>query len=52
MNHTSHNTFTAAMATIEELYAQGFTSFKLYKSDTFWWVGLSNVCVNDWGEKL
>lgn len=36
--NTSHNTFIAAMATIEELYAEGFTSFKLYRQDMKWWV--------------
>lgn len=43
MNHTNHNTFTAAIATIEELYAHGFTSFKLYRQDMQWYVEGSKV---------
>jgi len=41
--NSSHNTFTAAMSTIEELYAEGFTSFKLYRQDMQWWVEWSKV---------
>lgn len=47
---SQHTTLNAALSAIQSLQLQGFTSFKLYKSDTLWWVGLSNVCVNDRGD--
>lgn len=34
--NTTHNSIQDAIAEIEMLYKEGFTSFKLYKENTFW----------------
>lgn len=41
MNHTTYITLNAALQTIENLISQGFSSFKLYRSEMVW-----NVIVN------
>lgn len=42
MNHTKCDTLNAALSTIEQLISQGFSSFKLYRSEGKVW----NVIVN------
>lgn len=42
MNHTKCDTLNAALSTIENLISQGYSSFKLYRSEGKVW----NVIVN------
>jgi hypothetical protein len=46
---TSHITLSAAMITVENLVAQGHTSFKVWREESVWHVSLSNVEVNSKG---
>ena len=45
----THTTLTAAMITVENLAAQGHTSFKVWRQESAWHVSLSNVEVNSKG---
>jgi hypothetical protein len=44
-----HNSLISALLSVEHLIASGHNSFKLFKQDSQWWVGVSSVEVNSKG---
>jgi hypothetical protein len=49
---TQHITLSAALVTVEDLVAQGHTSFKVWREESVWHVSLSSVEVNSKGVKV